>query len=124
MHAFGDVSTWTERQMSSKLLLTFEEAAACLSLGRSAFYELVRAGEIAITYVGPTRSVRRVHIEDLRAYADSLRQRSAGDGNGDRDSDGRQRTSDWGRRISLAKRARNRARMDNCIGDLDTSGER
>lgn len=115
--------------MSEKLLLTFEEAAERLSLGRSVFYELVRAGEIAITYVGPSRTMRRVHVDDLRAYADALRREAAtaADRNGDRDADrnsgGRQRTADWGRRISLARRARNRAWADDIVGPMDRIGE-
>jgi excisionase family DNA binding protein len=48
-----------------KLLLTIDEAAAALSLGRTLLYELLKRNEIASIKVG---RVRRVPVMALREY--------------------------------------------------------
>ncbi len=48
-----------------KLLLTIDEAAAALSLGRTLLYELLKRNEIASIKVG---RVRRVPVIALREY--------------------------------------------------------
>lgn len=50
---------------SSRLLLTVEEAAQALSVGRSLLYELLMRREIFSVKVG---RVRRVPVDALRAY--------------------------------------------------------
>ncbi len=52
------------------LLLTVEEAATTLRIGRSTVYELMRAGEIATVRIGRSR---RVVAESLTAYLGRLR---------------------------------------------------
>lgn len=52
-----------------KLLLTPEEAARTLSIGRSKVYELLRAGAIASIRIGASR---RIPAEALRAYVGNL----------------------------------------------------
>lgn len=52
-----------------KLLLTPEEAAQTLSIGRSKVYELLRAGAIASVRIGASR---RIPAEALRAYIGNL----------------------------------------------------
>lgn len=52
-----------------KLLLTPEEAAQTLSIGRSKVYELLRAGAIASIRIGASR---RIPAEALRAYIGNL----------------------------------------------------
>jgi excisionase family DNA binding protein len=53
----------------SKLLLTVEEAAGLLSLGRTRVFALIRTGELASVRVG---SSRRVTPEALRQYVEGL----------------------------------------------------
>lgn len=48
-----------------KLLLTIEEAATVMSLGRTLVYELVRRNEITSIKVGRSR---RIPVSALRAY--------------------------------------------------------
>jgi excisionase family DNA binding protein len=52
-----------------RMLLTVEEAAAVLGVGRSLMFELIAAGEVATVRVG---RLRRVRPEDLRSYVDRL----------------------------------------------------
>lgn len=53
-----------------KLLLTVEEAAEALSIGRSALYDLLRLGKIESIRVGRSRRIPR---ESLHRYvADAL----------------------------------------------------
>ena len=60
-----------------KLLLTMEEAAEAIGLGRSKVYELVAAGEIEALKIG---KARRVPAEALQAYVERLREAQAGNG--------------------------------------------
>lgn len=53
-----------------KLLLTPEEAALAIGLGRTKVYELLRAGALESVQIG---AARRVPVEALREYVDRLR---------------------------------------------------
>ncbi len=57
----------------SRLLLTVEEAADRLCVGRSLMYELIGSGEIASIRVG---RLRRVPLESLTDYVAALRHRA------------------------------------------------
>lgn len=50
---------------ADELLLTVEEAARRLSIGRSLMYELIRDGEIATIGIG---RLRRIDPDELRAF--------------------------------------------------------
>jgi excisionase family DNA binding protein len=52
-----------------KVLLTPEEAAQALSIGRSKVYELLRAGALASVRIGASR---RIPVDAVRAYVDAL----------------------------------------------------
>lgn len=52
-----------------KLLLTPEEAAGVISIGRTKLYELLSADEIVIIRVG---TARRIPVEALQQYVDQL----------------------------------------------------
>lgn len=52
-------------------LLTVNEAAAVLKVGRSSIYKLIRDGALATVMIGASRRVRRA---DLADYIESLRQ--------------------------------------------------
>lgn len=53
-----------------KLLLTPEEAARAIGLGRTKVYELLRAGVLESVQIG---SARRVPVEALREFVERLR---------------------------------------------------
>lgn len=58
------------------IALTYEDAAAVLSVSERTIRRLVEEGRLrAITIGGPR--TRRIHRDDLVAYADSLRQQEA-----------------------------------------------
>jgi excisionase family DNA binding protein len=52
-----------------KVLLTPEEAAQALSIGRSKVYELLRAGALASVRIGASR---RIPVEAVGAYVAAL----------------------------------------------------
>ena len=52
-----------------KVLLTPEEAAQALSIGRSKVYELLRAGALASVRIGASR---RIPVDAVRAYVAAL----------------------------------------------------
>lgn len=54
----------------NRLLLTVEEAADRLGIGRSLMYELIRGGQIASLHVG---RLRRIPVESLTEYVTALR---------------------------------------------------
>jgi len=56
--------------MSDELLLTIEDAAQRLAMGRSRFYELMQAGEIESVRIGRSR---RIPVDALKDYVDRLR---------------------------------------------------
>lgn len=55
---------------ATPLLLTVEEAARAIGVGRSLMYELIGAGVIQTVRIG---RLRRIHLDDLRTYVDGLR---------------------------------------------------
>jgi excisionase family DNA binding protein len=57
------------KQRPDKLLLTIDEAAQALSLGRTVLYELLAAGEIASIKIG---GARRVLYASLLAFIERL----------------------------------------------------
>ena len=57
----------------NRLLLTVEEAADRLGIGRSLMYELIGCGQIASIRVG---RLRRVPLESLTDYVAALRHRA------------------------------------------------
>ena len=65
-----DNSSWTERSDSGQsLLLTLEEAAELLRIGRTRTFELVMRGEIQSVKIGRRRLVVR---DGLRRYVSDL----------------------------------------------------
>jgi excisionase family DNA binding protein len=60
----GDLSPATP-----KMLLTAEEAAEVLSIGRSKLYELLSSGAIASVTIGTSR---RIRLDDLKRFVDEL----------------------------------------------------
>lgn len=52
-----------------RLLLTVEEAARCIGIGRSLMYELIAAGDLATVQIG---RLRRVRPEDLSGFVSGL----------------------------------------------------
>ena len=56
-------------EASSKLLLTVQEAATQLGLGRTLMYELISTGQVPSVQIG---RLRRVRPADLAAYAEGL----------------------------------------------------
>ena len=59
-----------------RLLLTAEEAARMLSIGRSAIFRLMREGELRGVRIGASRRFPR---EEIEAYVQRLRAEQAGD---------------------------------------------
>ncbi|MGH3782967.1 MAG: excisionase family DNA-binding protein [Pseudonocardiaceae bacterium] len=57
------------RQMPARVLLTVEEAAERLHIGKTKTYALVKAGDIESVLIG---RLRRVHIDAVDAYAARL----------------------------------------------------
>ena len=57
------------REVKGFTLLTVEEAARCLSIGRTTMFALLRAREIESVQIG---RLRRVHVSALVAYAARL----------------------------------------------------
>jgi excisionase family DNA binding protein len=53
----------TVRQQPAKLLLTPEEAAAMLSVGRTRVYELIANGELAAIRIGRSRRIPVLVLE-------------------------------------------------------------
>ena len=52
-----------------RMLLTVEEAAAAIGVGRSYMFELISSGAVEAVRVG---RLRRIRPDALRAYVDSL----------------------------------------------------
>ncbi|TWF94417.1 helix-turn-helix domain-containing protein [Saccharopolyspora dendranthemae] len=55
------------RAMPERVLLTVEEAAECLGIGRTKTYSLVRDGELESVQIGRLRRVPKNAIEDYAA---------------------------------------------------------
>jgi len=58
-----------------ELVLTIEEAARCLRIGRTLMYALVTSGEVESICIG---RLRRVPVDALTAYLERLRAGAAG----------------------------------------------
>ncbi|MFN3602703.1 MAG: helix-turn-helix domain-containing protein [Dietzia sp.] len=54
---------------SAPHVMTLQEAARALTLGRTKFFEVLATGELPTRYIGRRRVV---HPDDLRAYIDRL----------------------------------------------------
>lgn len=57
------------RPMPERVLLTVEEAAERLGIGRTFAWRLVRTGELESVQIG---RLRRIHVDAVRDYADGL----------------------------------------------------
>jgi excisionase family DNA binding protein len=57
------------RQMPERVLLTVEEVAERLGIGRTTAFRLVKTGEIESVRIG---RLRRIHIDAVNAYAARL----------------------------------------------------
>jgi len=57
------------RQMPERVLLTVEEVAERLGIGRTMVFRLVKEGEIESVRIG---RLRRIHIDAVNAYAARL----------------------------------------------------
>lgn len=53
-----------------RMLLTVEEAADCLCIGRTYMFDLITRGAVPSVRLG---KLRRIRIEDLERYVSSLR---------------------------------------------------
>jgi excisionase family DNA binding protein len=63
----------TQSDQGTKLLLTVEEAARALGLGRSLVYELVLREEIASIKVGRARRIPKLALEEFVANRLAMR---------------------------------------------------
>ena len=55
--------------MPARVLLTVEEAAQLLHIGKTKTYSLVKTGELESVLIG---RLRRIHIDSIRAYTTHL----------------------------------------------------
>lgn len=62
------------RPMPARVLLTVEEAAEQLHIGKTKTYALVKAGELESVLIG---RLRRIHIDAVNAYAARLLRQQA-----------------------------------------------
>jgi excisionase family DNA binding protein len=67
-----DTEKPTPQPMPVRVLLTIEEAAERLHLGKTTTYALVRDGEIESVLIG---RLRRIHIDAINSYAVRLARR-------------------------------------------------
>ena len=58
-----------QKPASERILLTVEEAAKRLGIGRTFAWRLVRTGELESVQIG---RLRRVHVDAIRGYAAQL----------------------------------------------------
>lgn len=58
-----------QRQTPERVLLTVEEAAELLHIGKTKTYALVKSGDIESVLIG---RLRRIHTDAVRAYAARL----------------------------------------------------
>ncbi|MGH3698258.1 MAG: helix-turn-helix domain-containing protein [Pseudonocardiaceae bacterium] len=63
--------TSTSRPMPERVLLTVEEAAERLHIGKTKTYALVKTGEIESILIG---RLRRIHIDAINTYTARLQQ--------------------------------------------------
>ena len=59
-----------EQGVGQRLLLTVEEAADCLCVGRTYMFDLITRGVVPSIRIG---KLRRIRAEDLEQYVSSLR---------------------------------------------------
>lgn len=64
----------TSRPMPARVLLTVEEAAERLHIGKTKTYALVKTGDIESVLIG---RLRRIHIDATNAYAARLAAKAA-----------------------------------------------
>jgi excisionase family DNA binding protein len=64
-----EVSVMSTTPLSAPLLLSVEEAAAQIRVGRARMFDLIRRGKVVSVKVGGSR---RVPYDSLRAYVDQL----------------------------------------------------
>jgi excisionase family DNA binding protein len=57
------------RSMPDRVLLTVEEAAQRIGIGKTKAYELVKSGDLESVLIG---RLRRVHVDAINAYAARL----------------------------------------------------
>ncbi|MFC0116000.1 helix-turn-helix domain-containing protein [Kibdelosporangium aridum] len=69
MTAQPTVEVTASRPMPSRVLLTVEEAAKQLGIGKTKAYELVRSGDLESVQIG---RLRRIHVDAINAYAARL----------------------------------------------------
>jgi excisionase family DNA binding protein len=69
-----DTETPVPQAMPARVLLTVEEAAERLHIGKTKTYALVKAGEIESVLIG---RLRRIHIDAVSAYAARLTRQQA-----------------------------------------------
>jgi excisionase family DNA binding protein len=62
---------------TKQLLLTVDQAAGQLGLGKTKVYELLTSGELASVRIGASR---RIPVSALEAYVERLLREQAGDG--------------------------------------------
>ncbi|MBB5807048.1 excisionase family DNA binding protein [Saccharothrix ecbatanensis] len=69
MTAQPAVEVPTQRSMPTRVLLTVEEAAERLGIGKTKAYELVKSGDLESVLIG---RLRRVHVDSIDRYAARL----------------------------------------------------
>jgi excisionase family DNA binding protein len=57
------MSTVPNPPAASKVLLTVEEAAACLNLGHTSMFALIRSGQIASVRIGRSRRIPAAAVD-------------------------------------------------------------
>lgn len=67
-------STPPAQPVSERILLTVEEAAERLGIGRTFAWRLVRTGDLRSVQIG---RLRRVHVDAVRDYTDRLTMKGA-----------------------------------------------
>jgi len=58
-----------KRQIPEPVLLTVEEAAELLKIGKTTLYALVMSGDVESVQIG---RLRRIHVDAVKAYASTL----------------------------------------------------
>ena len=69
--------TTTDVTRPVRLVLTVEEAAECLGIGRTLMYALITTGEVESVHIG---RLRRVPADALERYVSTLRRLPPGRG--------------------------------------------
>ncbi|MFI9008835.1 helix-turn-helix domain-containing protein [Actinosynnema sp. NPDC053489] len=69
MTAQPTVEVPTQRHMPTRVLLTVEEAAERLGIGKTKAYTLVKSGDLESVLIG---RLRRIHVDAIDRYAARL----------------------------------------------------